>query len=302
MFQSRAGDDADGLLIRRHLADGFALGQGDQRVAVGQTDMATGPRHLLVGRSVARWLEAGGCVVRLVSMTDGRSGHQDRYGPALVERRRAEARAAGALIGVDYDVLDHPDGALLPTLEARLALIRLIRTFAPDLILTHRPGDYHPDHRYTATLVQDAAYMVTVPAVCPDVPHLSRNPVIATFSDDFKRPVPFSPDILVDIGSVMDEVVGMLHCHASQFYEWLPFNGVLPATVPLEDEARRAWLADWFRRRLAPLADRYRARLLEDYGEAGRKVEFVEAFEVSEYGAPLAEDLAEEWEDVRRDE
>jgi LmbE family N-acetylglucosaminyl deacetylase len=243
---------------------------------------------LKAGGTACLWRKAG-YLVRLVSLTDGRSGHQSGYGPALVERRRAEARAAGAVIGVEYDVLDHPDGGLMPTLEARLALIRTIRAFAPDLILTHRPGDYHPDHRYTSTLVQDAAYMVTVPAVCPEVPHLPRNPVIAYLSDDFRKPVPFSPDVVVDIGAVLDEVVAMLHCHTSQFYEWLPFNGVLPTPVPVGDEARRAWLGTWFRRRLAPLAERYRVRLVEDYGEAGGKVEYVEAFEVSEHGAPLDE-------------
>src|SRR5690606_25337429 len=119
---------------------------------------------------------------------------------------RAEARAAGAVIGAEYEVLDNPDGGLLPTLEARGQLIRLIRNFNPDLILTHRPIDYHPDHRYTSVLVQDAAYMITVPAVCPDTPHLERNPVILYLSDDFRKPAPFTADVVVDIGEQMSQV------------------------------------------------------------------------------------------------
>lgn len=242
-------------------------------------------------------LKAGGCAslwcrgghrVKLVSVTDGGAGHQTLRRPALSDRRRAEARAAGAVIGAEYDVLGHPDGGLLPTLEARHELIRLIRSFAPDLVLTHRSNDYHPDHRYTAILVQDAAYLVTVPAVCPDVPHLERNPVIAYFSDDFKKPAPFRADVVVDIGTEVERIADMCHRHVSQFYEWLPFNGGYLNQVPAGDAQRGAWLGERLRKRLRPLAYRCRELLVQTYGaEAGSKVEYAEAFEVSEYGAPL---------------
>jgi LmbE family N-acetylglucosaminyl deacetylase len=242
-------------------------------------------------------LKAGGCAslwcrgghrVKLVSVTDGGAGHQTLRRPALGDRRRAEARAAGDVIGAEYEVLGYLDGGLLPTLEARHEMIRLIRSFGPDLVLTHRPNDYHPDHRYTAVLVQDAAYMVTVPAICPEVPHLQRNPVIAYLADDFKRPAPFRADVVVDIGSEIERIVDMCHRHASQFYEWLPFNGGYLDQVPVDDTERRAWLGEKLRKRLRPLAERCRDQLIETYGaETGSKVEYVEAFEVSEYGAPL---------------
>ncbi len=257
-----------------------------------------------------------------VSVTDGRSGHHLTHGPALAQRRHAEARAAGAVIGAAYDVLDHPDGALTPTLEARHTLIRLIRGFRPDLVLTHRPNDYHPDHRYTSVLVQDSAYLLTVPAVCPDAPHLERDPIILYFADDFKKPTPFRPDVVVDIGDEVGRVADMLHCHVSQFYEWLPYNGGYAEAVPADDAARRQWLDECFRRRLRPLADRWRDWLVRTYGdEQGRRVEYVEAFEASEYGAPLdaaargrlfpfapgaatvGEDhVGAEWADVRADD
>lgn len=239
------------------------------------------------GGTASLWCRLGHRV-KLVSVTDGGAGHQTLRRPALVERRRAEAKAAGTVIGAEYEVLGHPDGGLLPTLEARHELIRLIRSFAPDLVLTHRPNDYHPDHRYTSTLVQDAAYLVTVPAVCPDALHLERNPVIAYLSDDFRKPAPFKPDVVVDVGPEVDRVISMLHCHASQFYEWLPFNGGFADQVPAGDAERRGWLGEMFRRRIRPLADRFRAQLVQTYGdEAGARAEYVEAFEVSEYGAPL---------------
>jgi N-acetylglucosamine malate deacetylase 1 len=239
------------------------------------------------GGSASKWC-ALGHTVSMVSLTDGAAGHHAAWGPALAERRRAEARAAAAVIGAAYEVWDNPDGELQATLEARRHVIRLIRNFRPDLLLTHRPNDYHPDHQAVGQLVQHASYMVTVPAVCPDTPHLARSPVIAYFSDGFTRPYRFEPHIVVDVEDVLDKIVGMLHCHASQFYEWLPYNGGYVGEVPEGEETRRAGLAGRFRRRIRPLADRCRALLEATYGPVhGARAQFVEAFEVSEYGAPL---------------
>src|SRR5437588_5450778 len=160
---------------------------------------------------------AAGHVVKMVSLTNGDAGHQTLRGAELARRRRGEAAASGAVIGADYDVLDNHDGGLLPTLENRAQVIRLIRSFRPDLVLTHRPYDYHPDHRYTSQLVQDAAYMVTVPAVVPETPRLAANPVIAYLPDDFQKPYPFTPTVALDVGKAEERIVDMLHCHTSQF-------------------------------------------------------------------------------------
>src|SRR6202171_2946196 len=172
---------------------------------------------LKAGGTASKWRRLG-CEVKLVSVTDGRSGHQTQHGPALAERRRAEARAAGAVIGAAYDLLDHPDGALMPTLEARYTLIRLIRGFRPDLVLTHRPNDYHPDHRYTSVLVQDAAYMITVPFFNPDVPALKKNPVFLYASDRFQRPNPFRADVAVDIDDVIEPTLDALLVMEAQIH------------------------------------------------------------------------------------
>jgi LmbE family N-acetylglucosaminyl deacetylase len=239
------------------------------------------------GGTAARWC-ALGCVVKLVSLTSGDAGHQTLRGPELARRRRAEAQAAAAVIGATYDVLDHPDGQLDDRLEYRHEVIRLLRAFRPDLVIAHRPTDYHPDHRFAGLLVQDASYLVTVPAVCPDAPHLDRSPVIVYFSDAFTKPCRFEPHVVVDIGDTFDRLVAMLDCHASQFYEWLPYNAGHLDEVPKAAEARRAWLAERMRRRIGPLADRYRDRVVQTYGpQRGGQVRYVEAFEVSEYGAPL---------------
>jgi LmbE family N-acetylglucosaminyl deacetylase len=241
------------------------------------------------GGTAAKWC-AGGHEVKLVSLTNGRAGHQTMHGPDLARRRLAEARASAATIGAAYEVGDVPDGQLDDRLEYRDTVIRLIRGFAPDLVLTHRSTDYHPDHRFTGLLVQDASYLLTVPAICPDVPHLPRTPVIAYFSDAFTRPCRFEPHVVVDIDHEFDALVGMLHCHQSQFYEWLPYNAGHLDQVPAGDAERRRWLAERIGRRIAPLADRYRDLVVRTYGpERGNPIRYVEAFEVSEYGAPLDE-------------
>ncbi|MCI0378386.1 MAG: PIG-L family deacetylase [Gemmataceae bacterium] len=233
---------------------------------------------------------AAGHVVHMVSLTNGDAGHHLRAGPDLAKRRRQEAANAGAVIGAPYELLDNHDGELEPTLENRRQVIRLLRTIRPDLVLTHRPNDYHPDHRYTSQLVQDAAYMVTVPAIVPGMPHLAANPVIAYLPDDFTKPYPLQPAIAVDVGPVIDKIVDMLDCHVSQFYEWLPYNMGFVHEVPADAKTRRMWLGELIKARLRKQAERFRHLLIEVYGpERGRRVEYAEAFEPCEYGAPWDE-------------
>ena len=231
-----------------------------------------------------------GHTVKFVSVTNGESGHQATTGRALAERRRGEAAAAGRVLGIEYEVLDNRDGYLQPTVEARLGIIRLIRSFQPDLILTHRPNDYHPDHRYTSQLVCDAAYMVMVPALAPEVPALRTNPVIAYLVDGFQRPYAFSPTVVVDVEPVMDKMIDMLDCHVSQFYEWLPYVGLYAGPVPTDGAARKAYLKEKFCALIAGYADRHRESVIKTYGEErGRRVRYIEAYEPCEYGSPLTD-------------
>lgn len=232
--------------------------------------------------------------VLFVSVTDGSAGHQSEAGVALARRREREAEAAAEVAGIEFRMLDNRDGHLRPTLERRKTIIRLVREFDPDLLLTHRPNDYHPDHRYTSQLVQDAAYTVTVPNVCPETPALDTDPVIAYLCDSFRKPNPFDPDAVVAIDGVVDRKFEMLDCHKSQVYEWLPYNQGLLDAVPDEPAARREWLesADLsFVSEFAAVADRFRDRLVERYGSnAGAEVCYAEAFEMCEYGRPVEDD------------
>ncbi len=229
-----------------------------------------------------------GHAVKFVSVTNGDAGHQSEGGGALARRRRAEAQESGRRLGIQYDVLDNHDGELLPTLEVRHQIIRKIREWNADVVMSPRPNDYHQDHRYTGVLVQDAAYMVVVPNVCPDTPALKKNPVFLYFEDGFRKPLPFQPDIAVDITSVIEQKLDALDAHTSQMYEWLPWVDGRLAQVPADPAARRKWLAGARGRRVRPAI----LKSLEKwYGpEHAKGVTAAEAFEICEYGRRPSDD------------
>jgi LmbE family N-acetylglucosaminyl deacetylase len=224
-----------------------------------------------------------GNAVKFVSVTNGDAGHQSMGGAALAARRQAEAKESARRLGIEYEVLNNHDGELLPTLDVRKEIIRQIRRWKADVVLAPRPNDYHPDHRYTGVLVQDAAYMVVVPDVTPDTPPLRKNPVFLYYEDNFQRPNPFRPDIAVMIDDVVDKKTDALDSHVSQFYEWLPWVDGKLSDVPKDPVERKAWLK---RTRNRPPSPAVRESLVKWYGpEKGNAAQFYEAFEICEYGA-----------------
>jgi LmbE family N-acetylglucosaminyl deacetylase len=231
-----------------------------------------------------------GHVVKMVSVTDGGAGHHEKPHAEVARIRRQEAAAAGRVIGAVYETWDRPDGQLMPTLDLRHQIIREIRTFAPDLVLTHRTNDYHPDHRAVGQAVQDASFLVTVPHVVPEVPALRRDPVVAYMVDLFTKPCPLEPDVVLDVTGRVDTIVAMLACHRSQVFEWLPFLAGVLDQVPDGEAERRAWLRAWYGRQVKPRADRFREALVAAYGQdRGSKIEYAEAYEVSEYASVIDE-------------
>ena len=241
-----------------------------------------------IGGCAYKWTQAGHTVT-MISFTNGDAGHQTIKAEELAKLRREEARKAGEAIGIKYITLDNHDGQVIPSYENRLQMIKVIREYKADLVIFHRPYDYHPDHRYTGTLVLDAAYMVTVPTVLPEVPFLERNPMFLFMSDGFVHPEPFSADVVIDIEDAIEKKIDMYHEHKSQMYEWLPFNRGGLSSVPATDEARRAWLSE--SRKRDSSANQYRSKLIELYGEArGSAIRYCEAFQDSGYGTRLTKE------------
>ncbi len=222
--------------------------------------------------------------VKMISVTDGSAGHHQRSPEELVDLRRAEAASAGSVIGAVYETWGFPDGRLEPTLEVRHRIIREIREFRPDLVLTHRCCDYHPDHRAVGQSVQDASYMVTVPLVLPEVSALPRDPVVGYLPDLFSRPSPLRADVIIDIAEQMGTIARMLACHRSQLFEWLAYQADLLDTVPQDDREKLDWTLSWVSEQVRPRAERYRSELVTRCGETrGNQIEFIELFEISEY-------------------
>jgi LmbE family N-acetylglucosaminyl deacetylase len=243
--------------------------------------------EIQVGGTAAMWAKKGHHVL-FVSVTNGDIGHWREAGGPLAKRRKVEVDKAHEILGIQGVVLDIHDGELEPTLENRRTLTRLIRNWNADIVLGHRPNDYHPDHRYTGVLMQDAAYMVTVPFFCPDVPAMTKNPVFMYYADRFEKPAPFEPDVVVAIDPVMDAKLDALGVMISQFAEG-GANGnadLYPDGNEAKRAVRRHQVRESFSNRNQSIASRFNKMLGEWYPEdAASNVKFAEAFEVCEYGS-----------------
>ncbi len=252
--------------------------------------------EIKAGGTAALWA-AQGHHVKFVSTTNGDIGHAAIAGGPLAKRRTAEVHEAAKTLGIECEVLDIHDGELMPTLENRKTFVRLIREWKADIVMGHRPNDYHPDHRYTGILMQDAAYMVTVAFFCPDVPQLAKNPVFLYLSDNFQKPNPFDPAIVVGIDSVYKkkmDAIWKLESQIESLWATGDFEKVVPVpTDPAAREQRRRQVAERFAARDRRVADKYRGQLTDVYGpEKGAAVKCAEAFELCEYGRqPSPEEL-----------
>lgn len=247
-----------------------------------------------------------GYEVRFLSMCNGSGGHHILSPEETTRTRAKESAAVAELLGIRYDVWDIDDCTLMADLETRFKLIRYIRQFNPDLIVAHRPNDYHADHRASGQLVQDASYLLTVPHTCPEVPAMRYMPVIIYNEDKFSAPE-FRADVVIDIDDEVDIKLQAADLNVCQVYEWLPYTE--GEEVPEGKEERFEWLkgmnitADTtdeevmaatrgYAVRFAKTAARFRKELIEKYGEErGSKVRFAEAYEICEYGNPVTEEL-----------
>jgi LmbE family N-acetylglucosaminyl deacetylase len=240
------------------------------------------------GGTAIKYLEAGH-TVNYLSMTNGDAGHHLESGAPLARRRYRETQAVAEFLGIHYYVFDNHDAELQPTLENRRKLIQLIREVKANLIITHRPNDYHADHRNTSLLVQDAAYLICVPNVVPFTPRLESNPVIVYHQDHFRKPYPFIPEIVVDITDAFDRKMEALAFHESQVYEWLPFIEGYTQDVPQGKSERLAWLkAKWGN---PANVNQWIPELQPKFAAEGiNHVTHIEAFERCEYGGRLTQE------------
>ena len=247
--------------------------------------------ELKVAGTAAQWAAAGH-KVKFVSMTNGDVGHFSEAGGPLARRRTAEVQQCAKILGIETEVLDIHDGELMPTLENRKTVSRLIREWQADIVMGHRPYDYHPDHRYTGVLLNDSAIVVMAPFFVPDTPATPRNPVFMHYSDGFQDPKPFTPTIVVGIDAVADKKWQCISAMPSQFADRDSWQARTLANAPTDDQARASHILELMKKRNAAVADQYRDKLIELYGpEQGKKIVYAEAFGLNQYGrqAPVEE-------------
>ncbi len=246
----------------------------------------------MAGGTAMLWRELGHSVT-MVSMTDGGAGHHLLSREQLVERRAWETRAAAKVMDVKYVIMPIPDTELLPTLENRHMLIRLMRQKNPDLVITHRPLDYHPDHRYTSQLVSDSSYLLCVPLVVPDTPAIKKR--ISYF---YEADLDFNgsrKDVCVPIDSVWQRKLQVWHQHESQMYEWLPWASNLTEEIPADEKGRLDFLNRWRGPGHMRVADRFRDLLKNTYGQEAEKVKYAEAFSNAPIGAKPSEEALDNY-------
>jgi LmbE family N-acetylglucosaminyl deacetylase len=266
------------------------LAQGDGKLRIIAIGAHPDDCDIKFGGTAAKFAKLGHHV-KFLSVTNGDAGHHEIGGGPLAVRRYKETQESARRLGIEeYQVLPNHDGELMPTLEVRKDIIRAIRRWNADIVIAPRPNDYHPDHRYTGILVQDAAYMVIVPNIASDTPALKKNPVFMYYSDNFQKPAPFRPDVAVAIDDVFEQKIDALDAQDSQFYEWLPWTAGRLEEVPKDKKARREWLA---KNRFGSINADTRAALEKYYGKAkAAQVKHAETFEVCEYGRqPNQEEL-----------
>ncbi len=282
------------------------LGLAAQAILSGQQAPAARPLRVIAfgahpddaelkASGVAALWAARGAKVKFVAMTNGDIGHFSMAGGPLARRRKAEVAECARILGIENEVLDIHDGELVPSLENRKTVGRLIREWQADIVLGHRPYDYHPDHRYTGVILDDTAVVVVAPFFTPDTQATARNPVYMYYSDAFLKPYPFDPTLVVSIDDLADKKWQCVSAMPSQFGDKDSWQGRTLPNVPQDDQGRQAYLLEQVKSRSAAVADKYRDRLIALYGkERGSKVRYAEAFELSQYGRQASVDELKE--------
>ena len=226
-----------------------------------------------------------------LSVTIGNAGHMSMEKEALRQRRQREMENAAAVVGVPYETLDLDDGYLTAAIPTREKLMRYIRKIRPDVIVTHRSSDYHPDHRACGQLVCDCSYLVGVPLFCPDVPAMRKAPVILFTEDRFTFPAPFRADVAVACDAWIDRKIQGTLCHESQFYEWLAYDGNW--TEVLNSKTKEEAAAH-LEERLRQWSARPVARFPKLFPSGAR---YGEVFQIDEYGGKMTEEIRQAMED-----
>ncbi|PCR91995.1 PIG-L deacetylase family protein [Natrinema ejinorense] len=179
---------------------------------------------IFCGGTLAKHADRGDTVT-IAHLTRGEYGGIETTTSEIASVREAEARQSGEILGADaVEFLGFEDGRIEYSLENRLSIVETIRTFSPDVVLTHYRDDMHPDHRVTSRLVTDAYYMASLPLV--ETPSDPCDPENVYY---FGKPTAeFDPSVYVDISGYEDVKADAIRQHESQV-EFLQSHGGIDA-------------------------------------------------------------------------
>ena len=239
-------------------------------------ELTTGGTGILLSRS--------GYKVKLVSLTNGNKGHHKGTKNEIAIRRYNETQEVKKRMNCEYEILNNEDGELEANLKNRMEVIRLIREWKADIVITHPSYDYHPDHRNTSLLVQDAAFLVNVPKILPEVPALTESPLFLYTRGRYADRQKPNPDIVVDITPVVREKAYIIDAHASQIYEWLPWINRSNKIIPDTQEEKIEYILKEYVLTRGEIKEKDRPVVEKWYGNKAKEVKTIEAFEICEFG------------------
>jgi LmbE family N-acetylglucosaminyl deacetylase len=174
----------------------------------------------LAGGTLAKYARAGHKVFTATA-TNGNIGSATLSSEEIARVRKREAANAAALIGAEYLCLDYDDEMFYEDKSVRLKFINLVRYCKADIILTHNPVDYNPDHELTSKIVNDIAVMIPIAKLKTDSPPYDKIPAIFYF--ETVHGLSFVPTEYVDISDVFDIKMAMCAEHKSQS-QWMKDN------------------------------------------------------------------------------
>lgn len=176
--------------------------------------------ELSCGGTLAKYAKMGHKVFTATA-TNGNIGSATLPMEEIAKIRKEEARQAAAVIGAEYICLDYDDEMFFETKQARLDFINLVRYCKADVILTHTPHDYNPDHMLTSKIINDIAVMIPIAKIETKCKPYDKIPIIAYF--ETANGHGFIPTEYVDITDVMDIKKEMYSKHVSQV-QWMSDN------------------------------------------------------------------------------
>ncbi|OGO51315.1 MAG: hypothetical protein A2148_10415 [Chloroflexi bacterium RBG_16_68_14] len=175
--------------------------------------------EFLCGGTVAKWCGRGWTVYYVLATSGDKGTHDSSFSSQeLAAIREQEQREACRVLGVKEVVfLGHPDGFLEADVELRGEIVRLLRQYRPDVVLTwdgFRPGFNHADHRAIGIAVRDAIY----PAVRDHLyyPEHAEEGLEAHQVNELLLAGSDEPDYHVDVAAHMETKLEAILCHSSQ--------------------------------------------------------------------------------------